>query len=158
MRKSALVVCFVLAVGAVMAAQNKIETKWHCPKATSEQKLDVGDMPDHSYMIAQGSCSATASSKDFEEKSGVWTEMRDVRKSGSNIHGTFIVTMADGDKVNYSYAIQAPAKKPPTNKWTLSNGTGKLKGVKGSGNCSGKMNDDGSSDWECTGTYTIASK
>lgn len=158
MRKSVLAVCFVLAVGAVMAAQTKIETKWHCPKATSEQKMDVGDMPDHTYGVAQGTCSATASDKDFEEKSGAWTELRDAKKSGINSHGTFIVTLASGDKVTYSYAISAPTNKPVTNKWTLSNGTGKLKGGKGSGSCTGKMNTDGSSDWECTGTYTAASK
>jgi hypothetical protein len=156
MRKSVLVVCSVLLFGSALLAQNKIDTKWHCSKEAALQKMDVGDMADHSYMLAQGTCSATAADKGFEEKSGAFTEFRDLKKTGMTNHGRFLVTMGNGDKVNYSYAGSAPAdtKKPASNKWTLDSGTGKLKGGKGSGGCSGMMNADGSSDWHCTGTYT----
>ncbi len=159
MRKTGLALCSVFLFAPALLAQNKIETKWHCPKSTTEQKLDVGDMPDHSYRIAQGTCSATASG-EFQEKSGTYTEFDDVKKGAFTQHGVLVVTMADGDKVNYNYTGSASTdtKKPASNKWTVTNGTGKYKGGKGSGTCSGKMNQDGSSDWDCTGTYTAAAK
>jgi len=40
------------------------------------------------------------------------------------------------------------------NKWKILSGTGKYKGIKGSGTCSGKLNAD-AADWECTGTYSM---
>jgi len=61
MRKLMLVVLSLAVFCSVAMAQSKIDTKWHCPKATTEHKLDVGDAPDHSYWIGQGACEATAS-------------------------------------------------------------------------------------------------
>jgi len=157
MRKSVLVVCSVLLFGSVLLAQNKIETKWKCAKDSAMQKLDVGDMPDHAYAVAQGTCSATASESGFDEKSGAYTEFRDMKKARMSTHGRFLVTMGSGDKVYYTYANSVPAdiKKPASNKWTIDSGTGKYKGIKGSGVCSGMAHEDGSGDWHCTGTYTL---
>ncbi|MGB9236011.1 MAG: hypothetical protein WCC04_16500, partial [Terriglobales bacterium] len=47
--------------------------------------------------------------------------------------------------------------KKVANKWKIVSGTGKHKGTKGSGSCAGMRNDDGSSDWECTGTTSMGS-
>ena len=60
MRKLSLI-ALALLVAASLAQAQTIDTKWHCPKATTEQKLDVGDTPDHSYWIGQGACAATSS-------------------------------------------------------------------------------------------------
>jgi len=72
-------------------------------------------------------------------------------------HGRFNVTMDNGDKVYYTYETTAPTDitKPASNKWTIHSGTGKDKGIKGSGTCSGKRNADESSDWACTGTHSM---
>jgi len=40
----------------------------------------------------------------------------------------------------------------PANKWKILSGTGKHKDIKGTGTCVGTRDDDGSSDWACTGT------
>ena len=40
MRKLMLVVLSLAVFCSVAMAQSKIDTKWHCPKATTEHKLD----------------------------------------------------------------------------------------------------------------------
>ena len=47
-----------------------------------------------------------------------------------------------------------PAKKTALEVWRIANATGKHKGTTGSGTCKGKINDDGTSDWDCSGTIT----
>jgi hypothetical protein len=157
MRKLLLVAVALLVSGSVAMAQTKVDTKWHCLKATTEHKLEVGDAPDHYYWIGQGACDATASGGDLKEKTGTFTEFHDAWKSSFNFHGHFNATMDDGDKVNYMYegSTSTDITKPAANKWKIVGGTGKHKGIKGSGTCSGKLNADGSGDWECTGTYAM---
>jgi hypothetical protein len=150
MRKIAFVVCLLLVFATAAMAQ-KIDTKWHCTKPAENPVLKVGDTPDHNYALAQGSCSASSSTSG--EKSGAWTEFDEVWKSSTAVHGRFNVTMDNGDMVYYSYEMSnAPDAKKLANKWKIASGSGKQKGIKGSGTCSGVRNDDGSSDWECTGT------
>ena len=65
-------------------AQNKVDTKWHCPKPSAQQKFDVGDVPGHSYMILQGTCNATASDSGFAEKTDDYTEFQEIWKASLN--------------------------------------------------------------------------
>lgn len=157
MRKLLLVALALLVSGSVAMAQSMIDTKWHCSKATTEHKLDVGDTPDHSYWIGQGICDATASNGDLKEKSGNFTEFHDAWKASFKFHGYYIANMADGDKVNYTYegSNSTDITKPVANKWKIVGGTGKHKGIKGAGTCAGKNNPDGSADLECKGTYSM---
>ncbi len=157
MRKFLLVVFSLLLFASAAMAQGKVDTKWHCSKPATEHKLNVGDMPDHTYSIIQGTCSATASDSGFAEKTGEYTEFQETWKASMSGHGRFNVTMDNGDKVYYTYETSAPTDitKPASNKWTIHSGTGKHKGSKGSGTCSGKNSADGSSDWACTGTYSM---
>jgi hypothetical protein len=158
MRKLLLVVLAFLVSGSVAMAQSKIDTKWHCTKATAEHKFDVGDAPDHIYWIGQGGCEATASNGDLKEKSGNFTEFHDAWKASFNFHGYYNANMDNGDKVTYTYegTSSTDPTKPVANKWKIVGGTGKHKGIKGSGACSGKPNGDGSYDYECKGTYSMA--
>lgn len=157
MRKLVLVAVSLLVFGSAAMAQNKVDTKWDCPKQSADYKLDVGDVVNHSYMILQGTCNATASDSGFAEKTGVYTEFRETLKASISLHGRFNVTMDNGDKVYYTYesAVSTDITKPASNKWTILSATGKYKGIKGSGTCSGKYNADGSSAWACTGTYSM---
>ncbi len=158
MRKPILVVLCLWVFGMTAMAQTKFETKWHCSKATAEHKFDVGDEAGHTYELAQGNCNATASGKNFAEKGGVYTEFDDIKAASIKNHGTFVATMDNGDKIFYKYEGSAPAdmKKPASNKWTIEGGTGKQKGIKGSGGCTGMRNADGSSDYSCSGSYSMA--
>jgi hypothetical protein len=157
MRNFVLVALSLVVSGSVAVAQSKIDTKWHCPKPTTEHKLDVGDVPDHSYWIGQGTCDAASSTGDLKEKSGAFTEFHDAWKAKFNFHGYYNATTDDGDKVYYMYegSSSTDTTKPAANKWKIVGGTGKNKGIKGSGSCSGKPAGDSSFDWECTGTYSM---
>ncbi|MGA9530135.1 MAG: hypothetical protein WBS24_18620 [Terriglobales bacterium] len=147
-----LFVAFCMALLGALGFAQKIDTKWHCSKPTTNPTMDVGDTPGHVYALAQGTCSATSSGSG--EKSGAYTEFDEISKASMTGHGRFNVTMENGDMAYYSYDTSAPAdmKKPATNKWKIVSGTGKHKGVTGTGSCSGIRNDDGSSDWTCKGT------
>ena len=153
MNKLTVVAVCMVGLTSVAIAQNSLETKWHCAKATSEQAYQVPDMSGHSYGAAQGTCSATSSKTG--EKSGTYTEAIDTVKTSLRNHGTFVVTMEDGDKTYYSYSgVANQAKKAGSNKWKITSGTGKYKAAKGEGTCAGTLNADGSSDWDCTGSFT----
>jgi hypothetical protein len=157
MRKLLLVGLSLLVCVSAALAQSKIDTKWHCSKAATEYKLDVGDVPEHIYWIGQGSCAATSSDGDLKEKSGQFTEFHDGWKASFNFHGYYNATMDDGDQVHYTYegSGSTDIAKPASNKWKIVSGTGKHKGIKGSGSCAGKVNADGTADWTCTGTYSM---
>lgn len=149
-----LLLAFCLVFGSAAMAE-KIDTKWHCATPTANHKFDVGDEPDHAYSLGQGGCTATTTVSG--EKSGAYTEFQEVWKASYTNHGRFNVTMDNGDMVYYTYEGSGPAdiSKPAMNKWKILSGTGKHKGMKGSGGCSGTRNADGSSDWTCTGTYSM---
>jgi len=154
MRKLILVALCLMGLTVAAMAQ-KIDTKWHCTKPAENPMLKVGDAPDHSYALAQGTCDAKSSGAG--EKSGAWTESQEIWKASFTSHGRFNVTMDNGDMVYYTYEMSgAPDAKKLANKWKIVSGSGKHKSIKGSGTCSGVRNDDGSSDWECTGTTTMA--
>jgi hypothetical protein len=147
-----LCVAMLLVSGAAATAQGKIGTKWNCTKPSTNPMLAVGDVPDHSCALAQGTC--TAASNGCGEKSGAYTEFDESWKATMTGHGRFNVTVDNGDMVYYTYETSGPndIKKPAANKWRIVGGTGEDKGIKGSGSCSGTRHDDGSSDWVCTGT------
>ena len=149
-------VCLLLA-GSFAIAQDKIETKWNCAKPSEMHSLDVGDVPDHAYVVAQGTCTAV-SGGSLGEKTGSYTEFQEVRKTGFTNHGYFTTKTDSGETLHYTYAGSGPMdiKKPASNKWTIKGATGKHKGIKGAGGCSGMRHDDESSDWTCTGTYSAA--
>ncbi len=154
-KRERLLVAFCLLVFGSAAMAQKVDTKWHCTALTANHTLDVGDEPGHSYVIGQGTCTATASGTG--EKSGAYTEFQELWKASFTNHGRFNVTMDNGDMAYYTYEGSGPTDitKPATNTWKILSGTGKHKGMKGSGSCSGTRHEDGSSDWACTGTYSM---
>jgi len=152
MRSFTIVSVWVLALTSLAVAQNNLETKWHCSKPSAEQSYQAPDSV-HSYGASQGTCTATSSKTG--EKSGTYTEALDTTKTSLNNHGTFVVTMEDGGQVYYSYSGTGnPPKKSAANKWKIVGGSGKYKAAKGAGTCAGTLNDDNSSDWTCTGTFS----
>ena len=153
MRKLWVVAVSVNGLMSVGAAQQKMESKWHCGKVSTENSVEVGDVAGHSYGIEQGDCQATSSSTG--EKTGKFTEFVEAWKSRVSTRGQFNVTYDNGDTITHSYTAEADlAKKTVQEKWKVVSGTGKHKGATGAGTCSGKLNDDGTSDWECSGTIS----
>jgi len=154
-----IVMCLAVSVAS---AQTKISGTIQCPKASVEHVIQVGDKPGHAYVIEQGSCTWTKpmTIEGVENKVGGLTQFNEVNGNKAKFHGQYSDTMVNGDKAEYTYAGTATMKDgmivSAEDKWSLVSGTGKLKGMKSHGTCTGKGGADGSATWECSGEYTAA--
>lgn len=159
MRNFVLVVCFLSLCVTLSAAQGKISSQWKCDQPSDQHSIAVPDGEGHNYAIAQGKCTSEKGGMgDAKEQEGTYSEFGDVTSSANQNHGLFVVTLANGDKVFYRYhgkqLLKDGKMTSATNSWTLAGGTGKYKTVKGEGSCKGKGNADGTSTWNCEGSYS----
>ena len=160
MRNYLVVVCLLILCITLSAAQEKISSQWKCDgKPADQHSIAVPDHEGHSYSISQGKCTAEKGSMGgAKEQEGTFTEFGDMTSNGVQNHGVFVDALASGDKVFYHYhgtqSWKDTKMETGNNKWTLAGGTGKFKDVKGEGGCKGKANPDGSSTWDCEGTYS----
>jgi hypothetical protein len=65
-----------------------------------------------------------------------------------------------GDKIFYNYQATGTMKdnafQAEENKYQITGGTGKMKGIKGAGTCKTTGTADGGLEYTCTGEYTLA--
>ncbi|HXZ32440.1 MAG TPA: hypothetical protein VEH30_09170 [Terriglobales bacterium] len=161
MRKLVVIVCSLVLCVSVSAADDKISSQWKCDgKPSDEHSMAVGDHEGHAYVINQGKCASEKGAMgDAKEQEGMWTQFLDSTGNKVKNHGVFVVTLAGGDKVFYNYhgtqTVKDGKVESGSNAWILTGGTGKFEGVKGEGACKGKGNPDGSSTWNCEGTYSM---
>ena len=160
MRKLVLITGLVCLCASLALAQGKVANGWKCGKAAMQHAIEVGDQPNHAYSIDQIKCTSTKGEiAGVKEKEGTGTEFADVTAGSSSGHGIFVETMANGDKINFNYQTTATMKngqlQSASNKWQATGGSGKFKGIKASGTCKGTGSPDGSTNWECNGTYSI---
>jgi hypothetical protein len=161
MRNCVLVVCLLVFCITLSAAQGKISSQWKCDKPSDQHSIAVPDREDHSYSIAQGKCTSEKGGMgNDKEQEGTYNEFSDTIGGAAQVHGVFVVTLASGDKVIYLYHGTRTWKdgslESGADKWTLPGGTGKYKATTGEGSCKGKGNPDGSSTWNCEGSYSGA--
>jgi hypothetical protein len=164
-RKLLLIPAFVVvaSVAGVLAqtpAAGKLDTQWKCSAPNPMNALPIGDVPDHAYVIEQTKCTAAKGEiAGVKQKEGAATEFMEAKGDNGSGHGIFIETFASGDKITYTYTFTGVSKNhmlvSGSNKWTMTEGTGKFKGIKGSGTCAAKGNPDGSGVYDCMGTYTV---
>ena len=160
MRNLALVLGLVCLCATGALAQGKVDNGWACGKPAMANSIEVGDQPDHAYSIDQIKCTSTKGEiGGVKEKEGTGTEFAEVKGNKSSGHGVFVETMANGDKINVTYQTTVTTKngqmESGSDKWQATGGTGKFKGIKASGTCTGTGNADGSVTWACTGTYSL---
>jgi hypothetical protein len=160
MRKLVLVVGLMALCASPALGQGKVANGWACGTPAMTQSIEVGDQPNHAYAIDQIKCTSTKGEiGGVREKEGTGTEFAEVKGNTSSGHGVFVETMANGDKINFTYQTTAVIKngqmQSASDKWQAISGTGKFKGIKASGTCKGTGNPDGSTTWTCEGTYSI---
>jgi hypothetical protein len=165
MRKlSSMIVFGVLISAGLIQAQSpgtsKADTQWKCAVPTPVHALPVGDAAGHAYVIQQVKCTAAKGEiGGVKEKEGTATEFVEATGNNSKGHGIFVSTLANGDKVTYTYTLSGTSKDEKlvsgSNKWTVTSGMGKFKGLTGSGTCTAKGAADGTAVFDCTGTYTM---
>ena len=78
----------------------------------------------------------------------------------SHHDGNGVITLANGDtvKIHFSGTTLFDGARPNKGKgtWKLTGGTGKGRGIKGSGHYSGTFEGDGSASWLITGKYAVS--
>jgi hypothetical protein len=153
----------LLAVGvllpAVAAAQGaKITGTVVCNPPSPLHALPVEGQAEHAYSVSQVKCTWTKPWQiaGVAAKEGTGTGTDAISGNTSQSAGTYVDTMANGDKAYYKYEFKAIMKdgKPQTisgHKWELVGGTGKLQTAKGHGTCNATPQADGKVVYECQG-------
>jgi hypothetical protein len=160
MQKALFVVCLSCLLTSLAVAQTKISGTFKCGKATTEQKIPVGDHPDHFFGVSQGSCTSTKpwTVAGVASKAGVGTSTLEANGEVAKTRGVYVDSMENGDKAIYRVEATVTTKDAQVqvtgHKWQLVEGTGKLKGVKGQGTCKASGTADEVT-YECEGEYTL---
>ena len=160
MNSRTVCVCVVFALAVAMAsAQTKASMSGKCGKADVQQRIPAGDQQGHAFTLAQGKCTAMGDVNRAAGKEGAFSEHGDVTATHMKNWGVFVETFDSGDKVIYNYqgtgTMKDGAFQTGTNKYQIAGGTGKMKGIKGSGTCKLTGNSDGGLDYSCSGEYTL---
>jgi len=161
MPKCALVLLAAFALALPATAQTKVSGKANCSKPDTQQSVDVGDAAGHTLSIVKNSCKWDTPLEISGLKSGDAVDVSTIEAWGQKVsqHGYNTSTMDNGDKMTVRYAGTATAAKDGTltmeGKWTFIKGTGKLKGIKGSGTYKGTGATDGSGVVDVEGDYTL---
>ncbi len=157
----ALSLMVLAAAGATATAQTKFTMSGKCGKPDVQQAVPAADAPDHLMTLAQGKCTPVKAAEigGSPSKEATFTEHGEVRGGSGHVWGTYVETLANGEKVYYRYegttAIKGGTLQTMQNKWQIEGGTAKLQGIKGQGTCSGKAATDGGLDFECQGEYSL---
>jgi len=152
----------VLAGALPLAAQTKISGTINCAKPDPMHQVDVGDRPGHVMMLSKVKCewSKPIEMEGLKSKSGESTQSDDASAKNSRGNGYHMGIMDNGDKYFVRYQGSAVLKDGQTEgadgKWSFTNGTGKLRGLKGGGTYKGKATSDGGMTFEIEGEYSVA--
>ena len=151
---------FVLAVASAQA-QAVPTTAGKCSKPDLIQTVPAGDKDGHMFMIQSGKCTTTSAVNGVKSKEGVFAEHDDAMGTHLRGWGVYVETFESGDKIFYNYQTTATTKDNAivtgSNKYQVTGGTGKMKGMKGSGGCTLKGTADGGLDYSCTGEWVMPS-
>ena len=154
-------VCAVVALAVAMAsAQTKNSISGKCAKPDVYQSIPAGDQPGHVFTLAQGKCVPKGETGGAMSKEGAFYEHGDAAGNRVRTWGVFVETYDSGDKIFYNYQTAGTTKdgvfQTGQNTYRITGGTGKMKGIKGSGTCKLTGAADGGLDYSCTGEYTLA--
>jgi hypothetical protein len=159
--KTLLSFLVVFALAAVASAQTKVSGTAQCGKPDQQQAIEVGDRPNHSFVISQMKCTWTKSLEiaGLQSKEEVDTLFSEVSGNRSRDQGYAVGTMTNGDKyygrVQGSATLKDGVPESAEGKWSFAGGTGKLKGLKGKGTFKSKGAPDGTSTFEVEGEYEL---
>ncbi len=154
----------MLSLTTVAGAQTKISGTAECAKPDQQHAIEVGDRPNHSFVIFQGKCTWTkpfeiAETKSKDHSGTVFQEMTGSRAS---TRGSGADTMENGDKFYLRWQGSTNTKdemvQTDDGTWSFAGGTGKLNGIKGKGTYKGKGAADGTVTYEVEGEYELPTK
>jgi len=136
MTKHLILVSCVLALSMSAVAQTKLVAVIDCDKADPQYTIQAPDREGYSYQIAQNKCIWTKGStlEGIESKDAVNVSFYDARGTAARIAHTQVTRYTNGDKVFASGTGNLdPKTSVGSGKWSYTGGTGKFRGLKGSG-------------------------
>ncbi|MDP9339354.1 MAG: hypothetical protein M3P45_10845 [Acidobacteriota bacterium] len=153
--------CLLLAFAVAMTpAQTKFSSSGKCGKADVEHSINIPDKDGHAFALGQGKCETKGKIGGANSKEGSYSEHKEVAGNLTKVWGVYVETFDSGDKVYYSYQGSVSSKNGEVvsgqNKWQMSGGTGKMRGIKGSGSCKHTPETGGYLNYACSGEYTLA--
>jgi hypothetical protein len=94
MHRTLLVVCLSCLVTSLAVAQTKMSSTIKCGKPSVEQMVPVGDRPDHSFGVTQGSCTSSKpwTIAGVAGKEGVGTSSVEANGAVAKSHGVYVET------------------------------------------------------------------
>ena len=151
--------CVVLGLSmATSSAQTKSEFSGKCGKPDVQQSVPAGDKDGHVFVLMQGKCTASGEVNGVAAKEATYSVHGEVTGKRTKTWGVYVATFDSGDKISYYYqettTANADGSSVGSNKYQVSSGTGKMKGITGSGTCKLTGGSDGSAEYSCTGEYT----
>lgn len=133
-----------------------------CASPSQEHSLPVAGRPEHSYVVNQVKCTWTQPwlIGGVASKEGIGTGVEEHHGNWSHSSGTYVDTMANGDKAYYKYEFKTKIEDGMPHiaghEWKLLGGTGMMKGAKGKGGCKATAQESGTVLYQCEGKYTLA--
>jgi len=147
--KITVLLLIVWALAAVASAQTKISGTAQCGKPELLYAIQVGDRPNHSFVISQSKCSYTKFTgiAGMIAKEFVGTTFSEISGNRATSRAFAYATMDNSDKFQFRSQGSATMKEGVVESdegtWTFVGGTGKLKGLKGKGTYKGKAGPEG---------------
>lgn len=157
----ALSLVVLVAAAASASAQTKFTMSGKCAKPDVQQAVPAADTAGHVMVLNQGKCAPVKAAEigGSASKEAAFAEHGEFTGNNGKVQGMYVDTLANGEKVYYRYQSTAVmtngALQSMKNTWQIVGGSAKVKGIKGSGTCTGKGNADGTLDFECEGEYTM---
>jgi len=156
------VAVLVFAFAAAAGAQTKITGTAHCTKGDPTYSIEVTDHPGHAWILEKATCTWTKPMEieGLKTKDGVDVRSMESTATKMTTNGTHVTTMDNGDKFYVSFhdttAVKDGKPADAMGNWSFTGATGKLKGLKGKGTYTAKLQADGSADVDVEGEYTMA--
>jgi hypothetical protein len=155
---SILVCVFVLTVVAAASAQTKLSAIEQCAKPNPAYAVPVSDRPNHTMLLSKTKCTWTKiAGIEFTDEEDV--TVSDVSGNAARDRGYDVTGLASGDKAVSHFqgtsTLKDNALVSAQGTWNFTGGTGKLKGIKGTGTYTGKGNPDGTVTFAVEGEYQL---
>jgi hypothetical protein len=157
--KGSLVFLLAAALATVATAQTKTSGTATC-KSDPVSPVALTDKPNHSFAVGKAQCTWTNFVvAGLQSKDGTSTDLEEISGDTVSVTGYHVATMTNGDTTVAKYQGSGKLKdgKPVSGEgtWSYTNGTGKLKGIKGKGTYKGTANADGSVTYQINGEYQL---
>jgi hypothetical protein len=148
-----------ILVAVHLSAATKASGTATCKPDPAAPTPVTAGQPDRAYVIGKANCTWTGFSLAGQQyKDGVSLSLGEISGGKNSYSGYHVATTTTGDTSVSRFQGSATMKDGKTvsegGTWTLTSGTGKLKGIKGKGTYKGTPNADGSMSYKVEGEYT----